>query len=306
MRARKVGIAGWMVVGSLLVGGCATAPQCPDPAWGPEQAAATCLPDSFAPEWSTEDPAAAYDSGNLYNHIDGEAELYFPYGFAWCVTRRYVCGEDSISADIYAMGSRLDAFGIYSNYRYPQAQFPATGAECFASPHQLMFYQDRFFVRLTAVGNLDGNEEALMILAKTIENGLPGDADPPPELALLEIPEVEPGSVGYVAESLLGYAFFPRGLIADARADAPASRLFVVMLDSPEAARQALDVYAQALDQAKAPHESSEGGLAAEDPLHGRLCIRAAGSYLCGATRAADAAQGMSLAGRLAEGILSR
>jgi hypothetical protein len=61
-----------------------------------------------------------YTAEDLYVYINGEAELYMPYGFEILGSAFYGKGGDTrsgIVADVYRMGSLLDAFGIYSNYR---------------------------------------------------------------------------------------------------------------------------------------------------------------------------------------------
>ena len=61
-----------------------------------------------------------YDRDTLSDRIDGEAELYFPYGFDRMAAARYVSEKSpgtGVDVEIYRMGSLLDAFGIYANYR---------------------------------------------------------------------------------------------------------------------------------------------------------------------------------------------
>ena len=109
----------------------------------------------FAEEWVIEEKVKLYDKDTLFDHIDGEAELYFPYGFDALATASYVNKQNpdlSIVADVYRMASVLDAFGIYSNYRKTNNLWVAIGAEGFVSSSQLMFYQDRYFVRLQVAG----------------------------------------------------------------------------------------------------------------------------------------------------------
>ncbi len=83
------------------------------------------LPASCAPGWAMEGKVATYTPENLYRYIDGEAEIYLPYGFKKAATVRYVktdtptAGpqEKGMVVNIFEMGSLLDAFGIYANYR---------------------------------------------------------------------------------------------------------------------------------------------------------------------------------------------
>jgi hypothetical protein len=105
--------------------------------------------------WIMEDNVKLFTRDTLFDHINGEAELYFPYGFDILATAIYTNKtnpQSAILADVYRMGSLLDAFGIYSNYRKANSERASIGAEGFISPTQLMFYQDRYFIRLQASG----------------------------------------------------------------------------------------------------------------------------------------------------------
>ena len=120
-------------------------------------------PDACGENWKREGKVLSFDRKNLFDHINGEAELYFPYGFRTLVTTVYVNRDNpdaSIVVDLYEMGSQLDAFGIYSNYRKaddkPVSTEAGIGTEGFISPSQLMFYQDIYFVRIQA-SRIDGS-----------------------------------------------------------------------------------------------------------------------------------------------------
>ncbi len=105
--------------------------------------------------WVMEEKPALFTVDTLFDHINGEAELYFPYGFDTLATARYVKKDapgSELMADVYRMGSLLDAFGIWSNYRKADAPGCNLGADCVLSSSQMLFYQDRYFVRLQATG----------------------------------------------------------------------------------------------------------------------------------------------------------
>ena len=69
------------------------------------------------PGWTLEGKIARYDQDTLSDRIDGEAELYFPYGFQFLASGRYTRQDQSLDLDVFRMGSLLDAFGVYANYR---------------------------------------------------------------------------------------------------------------------------------------------------------------------------------------------
>src|SRR5512137_1084518 len=79
---------------------------------------------SCAEGWVMEEKPALFTEETLFDHINGEAELYFPYGFDALATARYVKKDaqgSEVMADVYRMGTLLGAFGIWSNYRKADA-----------------------------------------------------------------------------------------------------------------------------------------------------------------------------------------
>ena len=242
--------------------------------------------------WELKDKAAIFDKDTLFDHINGEAELYFPYGFDMLATATYMDIKNPevwIVADVYRMASPLDAFGIYSNYRKADAASVTVGAEGFVSPSQLMFYQDRYFVRLQVTGATGLEQDAFLACARYVSEKLPFNARPIGELESLRIPGIVPKTERYIAKSLLGYAFFRRGIIADALLQGERVQVFLVPEDSVAAAREAFDHYRSYL-KAEGKDIQPQGELnyvsiAAVDPLYGGVLVEQSGRYVIGAVR---------------------
>ncbi len=246
----------------------------------------------FAKEWVIEEKATLYDKDTLFDHIDGEAELYFPYGFDTLATASYVNKQNpdlSIVADVYRMASVLDAFGIYSNYRKSNNLWVTIGTEGFVSPSQLMFYQDRYFVRLQISGATSLEKDILLACARAISEKLPASLGQPRELEILKIPALVPKSERYLAQSLLGYVFFRKGIIADAAAQNEKMQIFVIHEDSPAVARKTFDQYHSYLkteaQSVQLTEDQSRRLLKAVDPLYGGVLVEQSGCYIIGAVR---------------------
>ncbi|MCX5719000.1 MAG: hypothetical protein NT055_03385 [Nitrospirae bacterium] len=156
----------------------------------------------FSEGWVMEGKVNSYTKDTLYEYIDGESELYFPYGFEIVGSALYVkVGNPNIAlvADVFKMGSLLDAFGIYSNYRMPYAEKVNIGSEGFVTQSQFMFYKDRYFVRLAASGTLTRERAVFIACAEAIAKNLPGGSSRPKELELLKIPDVIPHTEKYTS-----------------------------------------------------------------------------------------------------------
>lgn len=254
-------------------------------------------PSEFSPDWTLKDPVRFYDKESLFEHINGEAELFIPYGFDLLATATYVNKADPevwLIADVYRMATLLDAFGVYANYRRSSSTGVDMGAEGFLGSSQAMFYQDRYFVRLQVTGATGLKPDVFLACGRAISGKLPRRSARPAELELLYLPDLVPGTERYLPHSLLGYAFFRRGLIADAVSDGKSMQVFLVLADSPQAARTTWEQYhaylkaeGRNLRETATPQGTS---LTADDPLYGTVLAEHSSRYVMGAVRVQDAA----------------
>jgi hypothetical protein len=258
-----------------------------------EIAADKLLPaPACADGWALDGKVALFDKDSLFDRINGESELYFPYGFTVLAYARYASVKTpqiAIDADVYSMGSPLDAFGIFANYRRKDSTGIGIGAGAVVSPSQLLFYQDRYYVRLQVTGAVTIDQEILASCARAIARNLPPTTGRPKELDLLAVPAVLKGSERYVAHSLLGYDFFRRGLMADVLSSHDRGQLFLVLEQTPSDARTAVDRYLAYLrasgSDVRMTEAQSAASLAATDPLYGTVYLEQSGRYVIGVLR---------------------
>ncbi|HSE15236.1 MAG TPA: DUF6599 family protein, partial [Candidatus Deferrimicrobium sp.] len=75
--------------------------------------------------WRLLEPARSFGPDNLFEEIDGEAELYLPYGMRHltvAVLGRAARPGSEVRLELYRMASPRDAYGIWSQYRYPDQE----------------------------------------------------------------------------------------------------------------------------------------------------------------------------------------
>lgn len=261
----------------------------------------------FSEEWTLEGKIKIFNPDNLYKHINGEAELYLPYGFEALGAALYISKDNpdkALAADIYKMGSLLDAFGIYSRYRNPDAPEAKIGGGSFVNDSQLMFYKDRYFVQLSASGSINPEPGAFITCAKAIVKNIPEGRFPrPEELDFLNIPGIAPRTETYISQSVLGYAFFKKGFTARAILDGESVRVFVVLGESEKDASDMFMRYTEYLKDADIqPQINSKTGVATLitlDPLYKGLILRRSGRYLIGVSNINDPSKGTLLIDRI-------
>jgi hypothetical protein len=260
------------------------------------------LPQSCATGWVAEGKPTIYSPENLYKYINGEAELYMPYGFERAATVLYTgpAGATAgIVANIFKMGSLLDAFGIYGNYRTPTSEWVKVGIEGFVEETELVFYQNRYFVQVMTSGTVAESGPLLLTCATAVAKRLPSASGRPDEVGFLQVSGLVAHSEKYFPEGLLGYKFLGRGLTGEVALKGGPVKALVVLGDSPEAMRRVLQNYEKYLRDEKGSPAVVEGRenlrLAARDPLYKSIMLQQSGRYIAGVVGLADTADGEGL-----------
>jgi len=289
-----------VLAAAVVCGGACAKPEKPDPL---ERILTAPTLDG---RWSRNGDVEVYVKDTVFDLINGEAELYFPYGFRRVLAAGYgraADAGDAMWAEIYEMGSPLDAFGIYSNYREADDPPAAVGADGILGSTQVMFHQDCYFVKLRSE-KPEEKPKALLSCAAALSKALPPHRAKLPELAQLDVRGVEPRSARYIAESVLGYRFFKCGLLAETvvpedAADERPMRAFVVLHATPEEAQEALAKYQAYLQENEGACEALPAAGAdaflVTDPLHKGLLLQQAGPSLIGVARWTDQARALEL-----------
>jgi hypothetical protein len=189
---------------------------------------------------------STYDRSNLFDFIDGGAEVYLAYDFrrAWVQMYRSE-GEPEIGAETYDMGSPEEAYGVLS--------IDLTGEKVeVGSPARygaglLRFCKGRWFVRVLAERETPETQEAVLALGAQIAKGIPEESRLPDLLSVLPAEGLVPDSTTYFHtqvtlgqiyylshENLLSLGPDTDAVIADYRAGSEEAKLLVVQYPTVE------------------------------------------------------------------------
>jgi len=140
---------------------------------------ASSIPDKVL-DWKSSGKDMIYGRPNLFDYMDGGAEVYLAFDFREVFVRKFVdASGNEIHLDIYDMGSSREAFGIFSFDRQdPEA---GIGQDSEYGPGLLKFRQGRYFVSITVSGDEKAAEKAVLELGKAVAPKL-GPAGEPPDL----------------------------------------------------------------------------------------------------------------------------
>ena len=111
------------------------------------------LPRKLPEGWTQISGPEVYTQKTLFERINGQAELFFKYGFQRSVFSIYQNknnSKDQIELDLYDMGNVLQAFGIFSRFR-SEHRPAGIGLDSYLEDASLLFYKGRYFVMLYAV-----------------------------------------------------------------------------------------------------------------------------------------------------------
>jgi len=129
--------------------------------------------------WTKSGKPEIYKNRELFNYVDGGADIYLEYGFSQVISQEYSYEEESIVADIYEMNDPEAAFGIYSIHRDAHKPAANVGDDGTEFDYQITFWQDRYYVILLGYSTDKETKNVLRDFAKKISAHIPGHAKPP-------------------------------------------------------------------------------------------------------------------------------
>jgi hypothetical protein len=203
--------------------------------------------------WRRPAQPQSWDAKNLYEYLDGGAELYLSFGIQRVQAFFYAKGKDrEIKVDLFDMGSSHNAFGIFSHGRERIENEVGQGSEYSAG--LLTFWKDRYYVSVLGYPETAESREVVYALGRAVAALVPRTGPLPPIVGLLPRPDLLPASVRYFRhhvwlntaifvahDNLLGIGKDTEAVLA--RYAPPGSKHVLVIVEYPnpkraEAARQ--------------------------------------------------------------------
>jgi hypothetical protein len=135
--------------------------------------------------WKAQSPDGIYNSENLYDYIDGAAEVYRSFNVQTVVARRYAKeGAAEIVADLFDMGSSQDAFGAY-HHDVREGAEAGIGQDSEHMTGYLSFWKGRYFVSILTFDETEESKLAMLDLGKAIAAGIADEGTAPDLVKLL-------------------------------------------------------------------------------------------------------------------------
>lgn len=286
--------------------------------WSSLSEGATSL-QSFVPQrdlpegWVLIDGPQGYTKKTLFERINGQAELFFKYGFqksVFAIYQNQKNREHQIELDIYDMGSVLHAFGIFSRFRNGD-RGAGVGLESFIEDQSGIFYQGKYFIMLFGT---ERNPDLLRHWSLLISKNIPDPSPPPREIGFFPKEGLNPGSIQYFPEGLWGRKFLGRGFQGTYRGNGPVDtagqgkdrakepKLLIAVFKNSQEAANALRQYRDDLARNGKIYQFKADTLRGENDHQGEILVIQRKFYLLGAS-GFNGQEASSLLGKLTQNL---
>jgi hypothetical protein len=154
--------------------------------------------------WTQVGEVLIYDADTLWEYINGAAELFVSYDVRSCSTTDLSSGDLTVTVDLYDMGTRLNAYGVFEREASGESVEVADAVAALVSPpYQALLLKGSTYAKVNVFEGeltLEAGQELLEGLAAA----LPGENTHPPEFQLLPLVGRVAGTESYQAEAFLG------------------------------------------------------------------------------------------------------
>ncbi len=216
----------------------------------------------------------------LYEYIDGAADLYLTYAFEALKVAEYQNEKkSSITVDVYFHKTPVQAFGIYSQERLPDANFIDVGSQGYVETNTLNFLAGPCYVKISSYNTGANDREILIAFAKRVAERLGEKRSLPFILSSFPKEGKKQHSEKFIAKNFMGYSFLHSAFTADYELSGKKFRLFVIE-DDRQACKDMIQKYLQQIGSPA--KEVGEGHYTLPDPYQGEVDLSWKGKKIWG------------------------
>jgi hypothetical protein len=236
--------------------------------------------------WTKKGKPDLYTPDNLFEYIDGAAEVFLSYDFVKLATLTYENNnENSFTVDVYQHSSDKTGFGIYSQEKPQKGDFLNIGTQGYYEKGVLNFFKGSFYVKMSGYDLGDNDEKVLTTAAKELANALQGSADFPAVVKCFPGIGKIANSEAYINKNFLGHSFLHSAFVADYEIDGRKFQVFIIETGKPEEVEEILNNYTGFLKKKGIPVEQKEKLYRFQDPYYrssGMMNMKMEKNYLWG------------------------
>jgi hypothetical protein len=253
--------------------------------------------------WKQSGEIQTFSPKNLFEYINGAADLYLSYDFLELKVAEYQNEKKaSVIIEVYRHKTATHAFGIYSQERLSDANFLDIGAQGYRETDVLNFVSGNYYVKMSSFKiKPEDQEVVLLTFAQKMVANLGEKGSLPSILSAFPKEGKRENSEKFVSIKFLGYSFLYSAFTADYDLSGKKFKLFVIEGVDQKECRDMVEKY---LQQIREPDKDiSEGRHTISDPYHGVVDLFWKGKYVWGVLNLGDVSLRSKYLQLLGEGL---
>ncbi len=241
-------------------------------------------------DWKYSEEPLNFIPGNLFEYINGAAEIYLAYDFKELIVGQYEKDSDaeeaSLSVEVYDMGNEKNSFGIYSAERFSESQFIPVGNQGYLEEGTLNFVIGRYYIKLLCFDCGEKSDEILKSFSIKIVSRVKDKGQFPPVLSHFPQEGLLQNTEKYILRNFMGYSFLHDGYVASYMLEDQEFDCFIIEGKNEEDAQNMLKQYLEKKSNAEIK-ETSMGYLLKDRYYHNIFLVRK-DNYICGVMKIKD------------------
>ena len=219
-----------------------------------------------------------FTSDNLYDFIDGAADIYLSYGFVNLNVAEYKKGKDVIKVEIYRHKNHTMSFGIYSSERSPSLRFLNLGAQGYISGGIINFFKGNYYVKIKTFSKKEKIIQTAESLALKISLMLEGESIMPSMIQQFPQEGKNQFEETYINNNVLGHNFLNNAFKATYTIGPDSFSVFIIQEASVEDTNKTVNTFlaSAGID----PVEENEGKYVINDGYNGTVFLAWANSRI--------------------------
>ena len=237
--------------------------------------------------WKITQNDPVYNANNLWDIIDGAADLYLEYNFIELHIARYISIDSiEVKVELYRHASDVDAFGMYSQERDTGYKFIQLGVQGYLQQGVLNFITGPYYIKLSTYQTGSKAQEAMLTISKVLADHLKQNNTMPKLFQVFPVEGKLLNTEQYVARNFLGYSFLNSVYTAIYK-DSNEFKVFVIEASSPEKANAVLAEYIKAVPKETVTKLATDK-YQTSDPHNGVIVLQLFNRYIYGIINCTD------------------
>jgi hypothetical protein len=191
------------------------------------------------PGWSLDERVDVFSANNLYERINGRAELYLAYDVISMTTATFIKDDawgDFLEVSVFDMGNPVNAFGIFSIERFPGEPPLHLGRLSYRSDANIYIWKGSYYIVVVSSGQLEEMGRKTLDLATKVTDVLPDSLEPVWGLSAFPRESLILDTIRYFHVDAMGLDFMQHTYTAVYHLREGDITAFISRKDSPQAA----------------------------------------------------------------------